>query len=60
MMIPYEPSRVLIRSEPTCKQVVKVLRLHEKEEQVAMWGCHLIYVSATDDMSRSRYGAMKV
>ena len=58
-MLLYEPSRRLIRSEVSLKQIVKVIKLNEKDINVVKWGLCLIYSIATDDVARNRLGLAK-
>ena len=48
-----------IWSDEACKLYVKVMKLHEKEEDVARWACNMIYNQAVDNAARVRLGVSK-
>lgn len=55
----HEGMRGQIRKEENIRSYVRVMRLHEKVENVAKWGCNLIVVSSDDDPTRAKLGGNK-
>ena len=52
-------ARKHIWTDDACKLFVKVMKLHEKEEDVARWACDMIYSQAIDNAARIRLGLAK-
>lgn len=59
IMLSHKPSRRLLRADTTIKQVVKSMKLHEKDISVARYGCNLLYTYATDENIRARLGNVR-
>jgi hypothetical protein len=54
-----QPCPLKIRVEESFKLYVRGMKIHEKIENVARWGCNLIFACAIDDQTRSRLGDLK-
>ena len=48
-----------VKNETAIKVYLRAMKVHEKEEKVARWGCNLIYCCATDDRTRALLGISK-
>lgn len=59
VMLTHEQSRILIRSEPSCKQIVKAIRIHERDIIPSKYGCQLVYSLCSDDIARTRFGTFR-
>jgi hypothetical protein len=59
VMLTHEQSRILIRSEPSCKQIVKAIRIHERDIIPSKYGCQLVYSLCSDDIARMRFGSFR-
>ena len=52
-------SRKFVWSDDACKLYVKVMKIHEKVEDVARWVCNMIYSQAVDNAARVRLGSAR-
>lgn len=53
---PYPPK---LKHEESLKLFIRVMKLHEKYDKVARWGCNVIYTCASDETSREKLGNLK-
>jgi len=48
-----------VKNETAIKVYLRAMKIHEKSEKVARWGCNLVYCCATDDRTRALLGIAK-
>lgn len=48
-----------VKNETAIKVFLRAMKIHEKSEKVARWGCNLVYCCANDDRTRALLGISK-